>query len=139
MFWQMYAAFVCPLMAGLAGYQLNGKASGAFAGFTAYAALILYSSLMRQHARRDYWASKLAMFKAEEAALNLALAKEYREQTAGPLLENNRAVVEAYRGRLALLQVSMTALRAGYASEKEAGILGHVSERWSGLVLARPG
>jgi hypothetical protein len=128
MLMEIFTAFACPVMAGCAGYNLNGQMSGAFAGFIAYTAFILVSGLLLRYQRRDYWASKLAMLKAEMSALNAALA------SAGTLAETNQVIQDAYRARLALLQVSMTAVQAGYASEKEAGWLGHGSARRSGLV-----
>jgi hypothetical protein len=136
MLWELFASLACPLVAGCAGYNLNGTFSGAIAGFLAYSVLNMYMGVVLRYQRRDYWASKLAMLKAEAAALSLALAKDGREQATGTLPESNQAIPDAYRARLALLQVSMAAVRAGYASEKKAGLFGHGSARRAGLVDA---
>jgi hypothetical protein len=131
MFIQFWAALWCPVCAGFSGYLLTGKTNGVFAGVLAYTVLVLSSQAARLDGRTDYWASKLAMLKAEEAELHRALA----QLTPPPVsADDTSALTEAYRTRLALLQVQKKALRAGYLSPKSAGVLGHFSETKGGLL-----
>jgi hypothetical protein len=132
---QLLSIVLCPLMAGYAGHRLGGQ-SGFTAGVAAYYALYISLNVASRYRRLDDWASKLAMFKAEEAELHLALAREYREQAGGPTFESKQAILDAYRARLALLQISMKVLQGEYLSEKNAMPLAHASEKWSGLADA---
>ncbi len=132
MFIQLWAGLWCPVLAGYAGYLLTHELNGVLGGVTAYTVLVLFSQATRLYDRADVWASKMAMLRAEERALQLALAAESRR--AGPDAEGSSALIEAYRTRLALLEVRKTALRAGYRSYRAVGVLGHFSETKGGLL-----
>lgn len=135
---QLWAAIVCPLGFGVAGWELTRDARGIFAALVGYSAALAMSLAARVYQRNDYWASKLAMVESEIRLLSEALAVEYRRSDAGSLSENNQPIIDAYRSRLALLRISTTAIRAGFASEKASGWPhGHSSARRAGL-LAKP-
>ena len=131
MFMQFWAALWCPVLAGLSGYLLRGNFNGVTAGFLAYGVLAIGWQASRHYDRADYWASKLAMLKAEEAALQQALDAVSLVAVSA---EDKQTLASAYRTRLAVLRIQRTALRAGYRSYKSAGVFGHFSERKGGLL-----
>jgi hypothetical protein len=72
------------------------------------------------------------MLHAEQLGLQAALAEEYRREVKGA--DDSRAIQDAYRVRLALLEISKMALRAGYLSQKSARPFSHFSEKRGGLL-----
>ena len=132
-FYRIFATFFAPACFVYAGYQLTGTQGGGLAGLVAYSGLLTLSVAARVGQRQDYWASKSAKLKAEAKALRGALAEEHAKRASGTLAEDNQVIIDAYRSRLAVLQISTTALRAGYSSYKSAP-LGHFSEKKGGLL-----
>lgn len=132
MFLQFWAGIWSPVLAGYAGYLFTGKYLGVFGGLLSYCAVMLASAAARQLSRNDYWASRVAELHAEQLGLQAALAEEYRREVKGG--SDTRALQDAYRTRLALLEVSKKAVRAGYLSYKAAGVFSHFSEKKGGLL-----
>jgi hypothetical protein len=128
---QIWAAVFCPVTAFYAGYLASGKAMGGMAAVLGYTLLFTYLASLHQWQRRDYWRSKWAMLRAERTALQEALAAQVRSREAGAGTLDSQLLIDAYRGRLAVLDVSAaSALTAGYASEKRAGFMGGQAPRF---------
>ena len=138
MFLRIFQKLVMPIlwlpMSFLAGYELTGRQAAGVGGVLAYSLLFSFTQTMRLNEREDYWASKLAMLKAETKAVKGALAEAVGQRAAGALPPENQVLIDAYRTRLALLEVSRSAIHAGYLSWEKAGSLGHWSETKGGLL-----
>jgi len=138
MWFETWSALVVPAMAAYAGYLLTGRPTGVALGFLVYAAFATFHFAARFRERRDYWASKLAMLKAETESLQEALAEADARRAEAPLAHDSQVLIDAYRARLGLLQAQAKAVRAGYASQRKAGPLGHFSETQGGLLPDGP-
>ena len=84
MFMHFWTGLWCPVLAGFAGYLLTHNVNGVTAGLMAYCVLAVFSWAARLYDRADFWASKMAMLRAEESALHLALAGEPGADASSP-------------------------------------------------------
>ena len=118
-------AFYALLLVVAAGYLIGGW-HGALAAFLFWWALDLSINAAKDELRTDVflemkrrrravWAAQSEMLEEEDTALS---------ETVRRGVDDNSALMEACRAQLYLLTSRRKALKAGYESEKAAGVLG---------------